>query len=94
MMERYLDSITVHQCFCPAKLRGARSSVPHPLALLTSPLQQRPVGRLKSLFKESIVIRDQREKVGRENRGPVVFQVRLVASELCFLDRLVLIVTG
>ncbi|CAL8471648.1 g11190 [Coccomyxa elongata] len=55
-------------------MRGARSSVPHPLALLTSPLQQRPVGRLKSLFKEIIVIKDQREKVGRESRGPVVLQ--------------------
>lgn len=80
-MERCSDVHSVHHYFCPAKLRGARSSVPHPLALLTSPLQQRPVGRLKSLFKESIVIRDQREKVGRESRGPVVLQVRLVASE-------------
>ncbi len=90
MMERCSDSFTVHQCFCPAKMRGARSSVPHPLALLTSPLQQRPVGRLKSLFKEGIVIKDQRERVGRESRGPIVLQVRLVASEHCFPKRLIL----
>ena len=93
-MEHCLNSVSVHQCFCAAKLRGARSSVPHPLDLLTSPLQQRPVGRLKSLFKEGIVIKEQRERVGRESRGPVVLQVRLFASGQRFLNGLILMSGG
>lgn len=76
MMDLCTDASVVHQGFWPAKLRGPRCPVPHPLALLTSPLQQRPVGRLKSLFKESFVIRDQREHRGREKRGSGVLQVR------------------
>ena len=73
------DCLSMHQQFCPARrLPGqARRLAQHPIALLTSPLQQRPVGRLKSLFKEhGVVNKDQGGGLRRERRDTAVLQAR------------------
>ena len=72
------DCFRMHQHFCPARRLPSQTRLAqHPIALVTSPLQQRPVGRLKSLFKEhGIVKKDQGGGLRRERKDAAVVQAR------------------